>query len=186
MKSLDTTELRKRLDHKAIIFDTNVLLESSKQTEAFAEIFTFIKDCKCQPQLFPLIEFEFFERIYQEELILEKREFLKALDIEELSLNPLTVFVERAIVLANIYASHGRKSLGCVDACIGALLEKFHGNLFLLTSNYTDFNQLLFDRLFLYPVSFGDTVLNLGFYEFNPEKLKEILVRKETRSKTGV
>ncbi len=188
MKSLDTTELCKKLDHKAVIFDTNILLESSTQTEAFAEIFGFIQRCKCQPQYFPFIEFEFFERTHQKELIEQKRAFLEALNIESLPTGPLDRLIREAIAIANLYASHGKGSMGIVDSCIAALLERYRGNLFLLTTNHSDFNEFLFDRLFLYPLAHEKSILNLGFYEFNSEKVKVLKERerggRKTKSKT--
>lgn len=169
MKSLSTEDLCKKLDRKAILFDTNVLLESAKQTEAFAEVFSFIQDCHCRPQYFSFIEFEFFARIYQEELVRERRKFLETLNIERLATNPVDDLIVRATKISHTYASRGKASPGITDCCILALLEKYEGNLFLLTANHKDFYPFL-DRLFLCPVSFDDKIINLGFYRFNSKE----------------
>ena len=163
-------ELGQILDHKFIVFDTNIFVKALKHFETFAELLRSLKEFHCQAIYFPLIEFEFTRDAFIPEHKIEREEFLKRIGATRLSIRD--DLIDSALEIAKIY-SYSKipsRQISLVDCCIAAYLKQFREQLFLLTLNHADFPQLLFDRIDVFALSAGDEVLAPAIYQFSINK----------------
>jgi predicted nucleic acid-binding protein len=139
-------ELAKLLDHKFVVFDTNILIEAYKHFDAFAVLLNFFKRCNCKVLYFPLIQFEFTRDAFIAEHHRSRQRFLEKLGGTSMPFND--ELVREALSIANVYAHQKIASKpSLVDCCIAALMKHYADKVFLVTTNHKDFPLLLFDRI---------------------------------------
>ncbi len=159
-------ELKKKLSHKHLVVDTNLLLEAEKSPEYFSELFSFILEAQCIPILTRFTEFEFMRNSFQKEVQQKQRAFLDAFGfmLYPLAIQPDALF-EEAVKIANHYQARKFKDTSLVDCCLGALLRLKRSDLLLITRNHKDFPETLFERHFVWNVGFERDVLAFGIYQ---------------------
>jgi predicted nucleic acid-binding protein len=169
---VETAEFRKFLDHKFVIFDTNIFIKASEHFDAFKVLFDFIKECNCKAVYFPLIEFEFTRGDFHPDYKKEREEFLNRIATERLVTSDKLIY--NALDIARVYAHQKIQStqINIIDCCIAAYLQHYNDKLFLLTLNHKDFPTTIFDRLYVHAVYDDADVFAPAFYSFNLEKWK--------------
>ncbi|OGL66267.1 hypothetical protein A2856_03525 [Candidatus Uhrbacteria bacterium RIFCSPHIGHO2_01_FULL_63_20] len=176
MPIMNDKELRQKLLRKYVLLDACVLMEASKQPDAFIELFRLLDETGCIPVLFPLVEFEFLRNAFLKEEKAKLRSFLETFSIETLSMNPPDKFMERTARIASWYASQ-RLAPDLTDCAIATLLEQYADKLFLVTFNHQHFPKALFNRFHLMPTETKTGPMVAGFYEFDTERAEAFAKR---------
>ncbi len=169
----DLEPLKKILENKFILLDSNVLIYAYDRPDLLAPVFDFISLSKCAPVYFPLIEFEFKRGDINDDLRKKKQELIDNLKMANMPLKSDDIF-KNANAIANAYAVKKHDKASIVDCFIAAYIQKYKENLFLLTSNYRDFPEFLFDRLLVYPLDTGKDIHPLVFCSYNQDKAKKL------------
>lgn len=181
---MQTEEFKKAIAKKFVILDANVLIKAFEKTTYFKDFFEYIRDCDCDIANFALVNFEFTRNDFFSEIIKLKEEFLI-----EINAHPFPYrddLLKDALEIAKVY-SHNRIQKGQIslaDCCIGAILKQYSKNLFLATSNHSDFPTCLFDREYIFPIDADNEVISIAFYRFNEEKwsrLEEALEKVKSK-----
>lgn len=160
-----------QIKNKFIMLDTNVLIDSFENFDAFEGFFQLLLDQNCRPIYFPFIEFE-FTRVAFEPSNKEKRaKFLRYIASMSVPM-PVDEMGKSALEFAQLYQAKKLKSPQLVDCCIAAYLRQYPDNLFLATANHKDFPTFLFDCIHLNPIDGGMKIIPVGIYKYNLDKAK--------------
>lgn len=172
-------EAARILDHKFVIFDTNILLKALDHFEAFKELLDFFKEKNCRGVRNPLIEFEFLNGSFTPVHLEERLKFLEIVVPTSLPLNDQ--IIKEAVNIARIYAHQkiANKQIYLVDSCIAAYLKQFHNNLFLVTLNHRDFPVVLFDRIQCLIIEDDSEVFAPAIYRFSLNKWDSLWTKLE-------
>lgn len=170
MPDKTSLEIRELLDHKSLLLDTNVFIESFQAGEAFKKLFTICQDAHCTLSYNQLIEFEFLRNAFQKEYRQRIHDYILLLNATCLPLGNPKIFFDDVLRIANTYAARQVKGSSFADCAIAAQLKRYGSNLLFLTRNHKDFPLFLFDRVLAYPIDTGHDVIALGLYRYNREK----------------
>lgn len=170
---MSNSELGKILNNKFVVFDTNILIESTLHMDAFKDLLSFLDNNNCNTVHFELTKFEFTRNAYKEKERQEKENFFDKLNSSPMPFSDQ--IMKDALEISRIYAHQKvqKGQISLVDCCIAAYLKQYEDKLFLLTANHKDFPISLFDRISIYPIDKGNDVLAPAFYKFNQEKWKD-------------
>lgn len=171
---------KEKLDHKAVLLDTGLLIKSFDSKELEQQIFPFLEGLSLVPTISSEIRFEFLRTASFNETFKKRKEFIKDWTV----LLPTEKDHEDAIDIARIYKSYGIFP-SPTDCGLATLLKKFQSRLFLITLNHKDFPPYLFDRLYSEMVDSRTRLgqwetVSWGVYEFNGEKFKKEYNRLQT------
>ncbi len=161
--------LKNLLKHKAVLLDTNVLIESFQTPEPFKELFQFLDDSSCSLHYNPFIEFEFLRTAYQEEYKKRILDYLAILGCTCLPIAGEKKLFQDAIDIAHFYTARKLPEPELADCCIAAQLKRYGKNLFLLTRNHKHFSTGIFDRIGIWPIGLKHDVVTLAFYCFRQD-----------------
>ncbi|MEK7479119.1 MAG: type II toxin-antitoxin system VapC family toxin [Patescibacteria group bacterium] len=176
---INEEEFRKLITNRYVLFDTNVFIRAFQNFDSFEVLVSFLRGCEVDGVSFPLIKFEFLRTSFAPDNRKSREDFIDRIAPSSLSFR--SQIIDDALDIARMYASKGvrggesSKAISLVDCCIAAYLKQYATNLFLITLNHKDFPQLLFDRLFVFPIEAGDEVLPIAFYRFNVGKWNKCL-----------
>lgn len=156
-------QIKKYIERKWVLLDTNVLLRAARQPEKFLELFNFLRDAGCKPAYCQLVRAEFMQSVWQPELIQAQEVFLTDLNIEML---PMAVdeLTDDVVKMTRALRSRGRALPGLVDSYLTALVKKYSPNLVLLTENHKHFAYNL-KRFAVWPLDLSEQdIVCLAFY----------------------
>lgn len=164
MRAEFSEKLRKNLKNKWVLLDTNILISSSQNPEAFSSIFTLFKEVNCRPVFCQLVRAEYLQSVWQKELIEEREQFLKDLDIEDITLRPMDQLTDSVMAFTRKLRARREPLPDLVDSYLIALAKKYSPNLLILTANHKDFAYSL-ERLYVHPIELSkQKVITVGLY----------------------
>lgn len=135
---------------KYVIIDTNVLSDSSSNTEFYTTLYTIFKDTHLL--IDPIVKLEFLRGAYVEKTYREKSQFLK-IEIFNLMVDHQEIYqkvYDSAFNIARIYSHNKKPNIPLGDILITARQEVQKSNdYYFLTEDKEDFTGLLFDRISL-------------------------------------
>lgn len=165
---MEVDEFRKFIDHKFVIFDTNIFIKAYEHFDAFKVLFDLVKSANCKVVYFPLIEFEFARGAFLPDHRQDREDMFKIIATEKMPIRDDLIY--SALDIARIYSHNKLPSIHLVDCCIAAYMKQHHDKLFLVTLNHRDFPNFLFDRLHIQPIDSENEVFAPAFYQFNNDK----------------
>lgn len=173
--NMSQLEINSQLDHKYILFDTNIFIKAAKHFDTFEIIFRELKRLSCPITYFPLIEFEFTRDASITKKRKEREEFF-----EKIAALPMPIektLIDEALAISKVYSFNkiSIDQISLVDCIIAAYVKHYHASLFLMTTNHKDFPLILFDRIQTFALDAGAEVLVPAIYKFNNEKWTERL-----------
>ncbi len=171
----------KLLSGKHLLLDTNVLINYANYAPFLEEMRLELQAVKAIPVLDELVRFEFLREAASPAETKSLKKFLKILfDLDDTnidtSLFPLIPedTIACAIEIANIYSQRAKNlKISLVDCFLAAQMKKYNEKkeqLFLATSDHTDFPNLFFERIGIETIDTGEKILNIGFYRFDAHK----------------
>ncbi len=168
-------QLGEAIDRKHVLLDTCFIAKAHQyvDTQHFDGLFSLLQDFNCVPIINEFIKFEFLRGCQTKSQIETKTNFLDALSGFTMPID--SNILEGAIEISNIYSNKQLKQVSRVDCYISAYLKKYHGSLFMITLNNSDYPLLLHDRLYIHTIDTDKEILTIGFYTFNAEKFSNCL-----------
>jgi hypothetical protein len=148
---------RARLDHKAVLLDTDLVIKSFLFPELRDSVFPILHEVSAIPTLTPEIRFEFLRTASFSELYDKRQQFIQEWPV--LDVRPGDR--EQAILIGRMYKSYGLAP-SMTDCISAAMLKKFPARLFLVTLNHKDFPPFLFERVHAAVI---DAKSHKGFWE---------------------
>lgn len=162
-------ELKQKIGHKWVIFDTNIIIEGFQNAVEFVEFHKALSSAGCTPAYSPMIEFEFLRGAHEATNKSKRKEFLEEL-AEKYPVRSDSGLTESAIEIANAYEARKGPRPELVDCHIAALLRMHPTNLFLATLNHQDYPTYLFDPIYVFPIETRKRLLPVGIYRWGAEK----------------
>lgn len=178
-RAISDDVVRSRLDHKAVLLDTDIVIKSFTQNELKGSVFPLLKEFALAPTITPEIRFEFLRSAFLPENYTKRLGFIT--DWATLIITPADG--ETAIQIGRVYRSYGLAP-SLTDCLSAAVLRRFPGRLFLVTLNHKDFPPFLFERLYADVIDAKTTrgiweTLVWGMYAFDEAKYQAELQRLE-------
>ncbi len=178
----------KEIARKYLLLDTNILVDSAKYKDNFKPFYAELKKLNVAPVIDSSIKLEFLRSANNIKNLQEKIWCLNVLlgsqkDRLELPITDETLIDARK--LSNLYHHlkiKKKKSISVVDCLLAAHLKKYINNLYLATSNNSDFTTKIFDRIHIFNIGINDEIRNIGIYKYSEKKYLEVL-EKFKRSK---
>lgn len=170
---------------KYLLLDTNVVVNYANFNPFLLEVIDRIESHKITSVLDELVRFEFLRDAASPTELQVLREFLKGLfrlddsEIDIPFLPPTPELFTYATEIANLYSWKLKNSkISVVDCFLAARMrkanEKTPDRVYLVSSDHTDFPDLLFDRIGIETIDLGNSILNIGFYRFNIDKFTKL------------
>lgn len=166
----------KQLENKYILLDTNVIIYSIKYLNEFKGFFEELEKYNISPGIDWSVKLEFLRTSNTYEKLESKQRFLNLLlgdkkNRMELHISNETFEDARNIsILYNFLNIKKKNNISLIDCLIAAQLKKYKNNLFLATTNNSDFPLKIFNRVKLYNVEVQDDIFNIGIYQFSEPK----------------
>ena len=167
-------QIKKRIERKHLILDTNILIDSYKYDKEFVDFYNLLKSLNVELVIDSSIKFEFLRSATTKEELNKKIDFLSKIIEAELPIAKENF--EAAREISNIYVrniKNSKQKISFADCLIAGQLKKFNESgerLFFATANNTDFPLLIFDRIHIYTIDLGNRILNIGIHVFNNDK----------------
>ncbi len=171
MGVLTIEEMKKKIEHKHVLLDANVLIEAYQSPDKFTDLIEFLIASHCQPVIISLVQFEISRNIFQPELIEAHKAYLAVWNFITLPLKEESDLLRDALKIARYYAARKINNVSLADCFIASFLKKYKTNLYLITRNHKDFPAPLFVRDLVWTVDMPRDVVTFGFYRFDESQL---------------
>jgi len=165
---------------KYIFVDTCLLLDwanfHKKEKSLFSDSLNqlIINDCALVT-VEPVIV-EFFLGSNKESLKIKKA-FLESLKITIIPIRSVEYKIEDLVLE---YGEKARGKLSYVDICLGAAIKQFSNKSLVLTRNYKDFPERIFDCSAIFSISLSQEIRTYCFYSYDQNKaIKTIKINDE-------
>jgi len=162
------------LQDKYILFDTNILSKSThKGWPLLKSLFDELQDCNCVLYTIDAVYFEFLSFAKNPKEYLRLKYWIE--NFPGLIRNPTVQDdIKQAIYLSAFYSnkihSQDRRQISYTDCLLAAQLVKFKDKVVLLTTDFRDFPNIIFDRIKVQAIDLGDEVMTIAFIQFNLDK----------------
>jgi predicted nucleic acid-binding protein len=166
------------LDHKAVLLDTNLIIDAGRNGDAYAPFFKELEEQSVQAVTDWAIKYEFLRGANTSSDYVKKALWLDTVfGSNRLELDVTAKTYEDATFISSLMLFLNVKGASPIDCLIAAQLKRRQGHAYLATQNHKDFSLKLFNRKAVMSVEAGDEVRAIGIYEFSPEKYAEAVSR---------
>lgn len=171
-----------KIKNKAVLLDTNVLIDSSKYPSEFKSFYSLLQENSVKSILNPIAKLEFTrsartkDEIKAQELFLDKLLGKPRFELDTHN-ETFKQILEYSKNISLIYVRlNDNKAMSLGDLLIGSIMAKYFSNSILATQNHSDFLPPLFKLIDLELIRLGSGKIKvIGFYEFDDKEYTRLL-----------
>ena len=173
MKNLNDSKRLESIKGTFLLLDTNILIDASKDPDAFDELFTLLKQHDIQGVHDSIAKLEFLRGARNNKELESYEVFLDGLLGTDRFVMPTNkdlhhMLFDDALRIARVSSRVDNKKMSVPDCLLAAqvsVYERSSGKLLLATNNHKDFPPFLFEPIYVHLVFLKNgTIRPVGFY----------------------
>jgi predicted nucleic acid-binding protein len=179
-----------QFERKHLLLDTNVLINFTKHPLLMEGMLAALRAKGAILVLDEVVRFEFLreanspKEIQTLKYFLQKLFELKPEDVDRTMFPIVPDIFTYATEIGNLYSWKKYARISLADCFLAAQMRKYNEKkeqMYLMTSDHTDFPPLFFERIGIETLDAKDSIINVGFYRFDPAAFSACQASYETQ-----